>query len=98
MGADFAFEVSQFFEYLRVIQRELTKFHECLHDKDADFDGARRVENASRHDRAVFGERTRWHARVPETAKVVTMGCYLHFLFLGEKEHERGRKTASCSF
>src|SRR2546422_5776774 len=56
VARDFAFHLGKLFGELLVTGDPLTKVYKSPHDKDADLDGPRRIEDAGGHNGAVLGE------------------------------------------
>ena len=57
--SDFGFELIETVGEFLVIEHELPQLDEGSHDKHADLDRARRIEDCRRHDRAVLGKDVR---------------------------------------
>ena len=72
-----------------MIDCKLTQLHERLNHEDANFDGARRIEDGGGHEGAVFGESIWRRGGMLEFVEPVTICDQFRFFIFGQREHER---------
>jgi hypothetical protein len=95
MCPDLSFKIEQFGREFLLAQNKLPQFHECPHNKNTHFDGARRIENCCSHNGAMFGEGVGQPRRELEVGEVVTICDHLLFLAGVDLKHKIRREPVT---
>lgn len=85
-------------EDILVNEHQFSKFAECPHDLDIDFDGLVAIEDAGEHGNSMFGKCVRTCREKFQMAEVITICDKFGQLFSGQLKHEVFRESFYVTF